>query len=218
MKKVKLILVALFGFLLNNVTGQKVFICEGQTNSKEYHLSSSCTRLRNCRRPPRQVTFEEAFRSGKVECFLCYPYPADNFVIICSDDRSKYYHSSYLCHELGYCRRRIKQVTLEQVVSTNKRFRKAPCPICYPPNLLNNSTIKPINQNRIKPINQNRNDSQLVKPINQNRNDSQLVKPINQNRNEGQLVQCSAFITKAGTRCKRMTRSPNGLCSQHGGN
>ena len=28
--------------------------------------------------------------------------------------------------------------------------------------------------------------------------------------------QCSA-TTKAGTRCKRMTKSPNGLCWQHGG-
>ena len=30
-------------------------------------------------------------------------------------------------------------------------------------------------------------------------------------------VQCSA-TTKAGNRCKRMTKSPNGLCWQHGGN
>ena len=30
-------------------------------------------------------------------------------------------------------------------------------------------------------------------------------------------VQCSA-TTKAGTRCKRMTKSPNGKCWQHGGN
>ncbi len=30
-------------------------------------------------------------------------------------------------------------------------------------------------------------------------------------------VQCSA-TTKAGKRCKRMTKSPNGLCWQHGGN
>jgi hypothetical protein len=29
-------------------------------------------------------------------------------------------------------------------------------------------------------------------------------------------VQCSAK-TKSGTRCKRMTKSPNGLCWQHGG-
>jgi len=30
-------------------------------------------------------------------------------------------------------------------------------------------------------------------------------------------MQCSA-TTKAGTRCKRMTKSPNGKCYQHGGN
>lgn len=29
-------------------------------------------------------------------------------------------------------------------------------------------------------------------------------------------VQCSA-LTKSGKRCKRMTKSPNGLCWQHGG-
>jgi hypothetical protein len=29
-------------------------------------------------------------------------------------------------------------------------------------------------------------------------------------------VQCSA-ITKKGTRCTRMTKSPNGKCWQHGG-
>ena len=29
-------------------------------------------------------------------------------------------------------------------------------------------------------------------------------------------VQCSA-MTKSGNRCKRMTKSPNGLCWQHGG-
>ena len=34
-------------------------------------------------------------------------------------------------------------------------------------------------------------------------------------RREG--VQCSA-VTKAGNRCKRITYSPNGKCSQHGGN
>lgn len=32
-----------------------------------------------------------------------------------------------------------------------------------------------------------------------------------------QKVQCSA-MTKAGNRCKRMTKSPNGKCWQHGGN
>lgn len=31
-----------------------------------------------------------------------------------------------------------------------------------------------------------------------------------------QSTQCTA-TTKAGTRCKRMTKSPNGLCFQHGG-
>jgi len=42
------------------------------------------------------------------------------------------------------------------------------------------------------------------------------TKPRNSNSAQSVAVQCSA-ITKAGTRCKRMTKSPNGLCSQHGG-
>ncbi len=36
-------------------------------------------------------------------------------------------------------------------------------------------------------------------------------------KHEGTSVQCSG-ITKAGTRCKRMTTSENGRCYQHGGN
>ena len=36
-------------------------------------------------------------------------------------------------------------------------------------------------------------------------------------KHEGSSVQCSG-ITKAGTRCKRMTHSENGRCFQHGGN
>jgi hypothetical protein len=35
-------------------------------------------------------------------------------------------------------------------------------------------------------------------------------------RKRAEAVQCSAK-TKSGTRCKRMTKSPNGLCWQHGG-
>ena len=38
----------------------------------------------------------------------------------------------------------------------------------------------------------------------------------NENKNAAS-VQCAAS-TKAGTRCKRMTKSPNGFCWQHGGN
>lgn len=37
------------------------------------------------------------------------------------------------------------------------------------------------------------------------------------NQKSGTTVQCSG-ITKAGTRCKRMTSSENGRCYQHGGN
>ena len=37
------------------------------------------------------------------------------------------------------------------------------------------------------------------------------------NNNTVKETQCTA-ITKAGAQCKRMTKSPNGLCWQHGGN
>ena len=43
------------------------------------------------------------------------------------------------------------------------------------------------------------------------------TKPSTNNPTQSVSVQCSA-ITKAGTRCKRMTKSPNGKCCQHGGN
>lgn len=45
-----------------------------------------------------------------------------------------------------------------------------------------------------------------------------VVRSINTNSSQGQQStnQCSA-ITKKGTRCKRMTSSPNGKCWQHGG-
>ena len=36
------------------------------------------------------------------------------------------------------------------------------------------------------------------------------------NVQQAQTVQCSA-TTKAGSQCKRMTKSSNGLCWQHGG-
>lgn len=45
---------------------------------------------------------------------------------------------------------------------------------------------------------------------------SQINQPTN-SASQSISVQCSA-TTKAGTRCKRMTKSPNGKCWQHGGN
>src|ERR1019366_1138875 len=41
--------------------------------------------------------------------------------------------------------------------------------------------------------------------------------PTNNNSTQSTSVQCSA-TTKAGNRCSRMTKSPNGKCWQHGGN
>lgn len=49
---------------------------------------------------------------------------------------------------------------------------------------------------------------------------TEVEKPTNQSTNtssQSASVQCSA-TTKAGTRCKRLTKSSNGKCWQHGGN
>jgi len=49
---------------------------------------------------------------------------------------------------------------------------------------------------------------------------AEVKNPTNQSTNtnsQSVSVQCSA-TTKAGTRCKRMTKSSNGKCWQHGGN
>lgn len=62
------------------------------------------------------------------------------------------------------------------------------CSICNPP--LNSTTNTPSN--------------------------SQIRQSTN-NQTQSVSVQCSA-ITKAGARCKRMTKSSNGKCWQHGGN
>ncbi len=48
-------------------------------------------------------------------------------------------------------------------------------------------------------------------------NANRVINKGNQNYSKSVSVQCSA-TTKAGRRCKRMTRSPNGQCWQHGGN
>ena len=40
--------------------------------------------------------------------------------------------------------------------------------------------------------------------------------PTQTQKKESQSVQCSA-TTKAGSQCKRLTKSPNGKCWQHGG-
>lgn len=53
-------------------------------------------------------------------------------------------------------------------------------------------------------------DTSIPRPTNPETPSNSIAKP-------SQTVQCSA-TTKAGNRCKRMTRSPNGQCSSHGGN
>ena len=55
-------------------------------------------------------------------------------------------------------------------------------------------------------------------PRTQSRNIPNYQNGSSSNENKSSVsVQCAA-TTKAGTRCKRMTKSPNGLCWQHGGN
>ena len=56
--------------------------------------------------------------------------------------------------------------------------------------------------------------------VNQSQTQTGNQKPTNAppaNNNTVKETQCTA-TTKAGERCKRMTKSPNGLCWQHGGN
>ena len=66
-----------------------------------------------------------------------------------------------------------------------------PCKVCKPPTTVNSTT------NQQTP-------AQTPK------------KETKNTKNSTQSVQCSA-ITKKGTQCKRMTKSPNGKCYQHGG-
>jgi hypothetical protein len=46
---------------------------------------------------------------------------------------------------------------------------------------------------------------------------SSTSQPLKSESKSSSAVQCAA-TTRAGTRCKRMTKSPNGYCWQHGGN
>lgn len=70
------------------------------------------------------------------------------------------------------------------------------CSVCKPPSANSSNSL----------------DSQTESTSdgNDNQNTTESTKETNQK------VQCSA-MTKAGNRCKRMTKSPNGKCWQHGG-
>jgi len=75
-----------------------------------------------------------------------------------------------------------------------------PCSVCKPSSKITEpgstkSTVKPGESNSLQ----------------------QTTKPPESTKSNSGSVQCSA-ITKAGSRCKRMTTSPNGKCWQHGGN
>jgi hypothetical protein len=70
-----------------------------------------------------------------------------------------------------------------------------PCKVCKPPTKVESN-----------------NAGTTVKSATTNTKDNIIIK----NGRRSVKVQCSA-TTKKGTRCKRMTDSPNGLCYQHGG-
>ena len=70
------------------------------------------------------------------------------------------------------------------------------CSVCKPPTTVN---------------------SQTPTQTKTTKQDSRNYSPPTNQGTQSVLVQCSA-TTKAGTRCKRMTKSPNGKCWQHGGN
>jgi len=72
-----------------------------------------------------------------------------------------------------------------------------PCSVCKPPTIANTKS------------------SGYQAPQQQKQEQQNYNPPTNEQ--QSQSVQCSA-TTKAGSRCKRMTKSPNGKCWQHGGN
>jgi len=76
-----------------------------------------------------------------------------------------------------------------------------PCSVCKPSSTVNSTpSTKPVSEP---------DSTKTEKQGNKTTNKTTIQ--------ESKSVQCSA-ITKAGTRCKRMTKSPNGKCYQHGGN
>jgi len=75
-----------------------------------------------------------------------------------------------------------------------------PCSVCKP---TTNNEITAPSRTKSKSVEK---DNQEYSAPSKNNNDSYTSS-----------VQCSA-TTKKGTQCKRMTKSPNGRCWQHGGN
>jgi hypothetical protein len=94
----------------------------------------------------------------------------------------------YHNEDCRYLRRSSIPISLANAIENGY----APCSVCNPPSIV---TAKASSRSKVN----------TTTPRNQN-NYSQSVS-----------VRCSA-MTKAGRQCKRMTRSPNGRCWQHGGN
>lgn len=88
---------------------------------------------------------------------------------------------------------RKSQIAIDLQVAINKGY--GACSKCSPPTNVSTSPQK------VTP----------TSPNYQQKNNN------NSNDKSSGSVQCSA-TTKAGTQCKRMTKSSNGMCWQHGGN
>lgn len=72
MKKVHLILLLIFSFVLGNVSAQSVTICNGKY-SKRYHTSADCSGLNNCKGGLSTVSLSDAVRMGRTPCQTCHP-------------------------------------------------------------------------------------------------------------------------------------------------
>ncbi|HLG36350.1 MAG TPA: hypothetical protein VI757_15840 [Bacteroidia bacterium] len=72
MKKLHLIFLTLFAFLLVNVTAQTVTICDGKY-AKKYHATANCSGLNNCKGGVSSVSINEAINIGRTPCLICKP-------------------------------------------------------------------------------------------------------------------------------------------------
>lgn len=76
MKKI-LLLTTLAGVLItpannnNEQSSAQVFICTG-ASAKTYHSQIDCRGIRGCKGAVKKVTIEEAKKTGRRECKICY--------------------------------------------------------------------------------------------------------------------------------------------------
>lgn len=111
-------------------------------------------------------------------------------------------------HE-GTCRYLSRSKIAISLSDANARGYTA-CSVCKPPNSVKKNT------QQVQPTQQRSNTNNTQNQSGQQKTDTTKVQKQNTQpiKTQTKLVQCSA-ITKAGTRCKRMTSNPNGRCWQH---